>query len=60
MENVAGRGGAWLRGPAGRTAQGPSHGPAGEGEEGKGGPLAPAHRGPQGPPEGPVPGDLNS
>ena len=48
------------RGQAGRPAQGPGHGPAGEGEEGEGGPLAAAHQGPQGPAEGPVPGDLNS
>ena len=56
----AGRGGPWLRGPTGRPAQGPGHGPAGEGEEGEGRPLAATHQGPQGPPEGAVPGDLSS
>ena len=49
------RGGSWPWGQAGRPAQGPSHGPVGEGEEGEGCPLAPAHPGPQEPPEGPVP-----
>ena len=36
------------------------NGPAGEGEEGEGDPLAAAHQGPQGAAEGPVPGDLIS
>ena len=55
---AAGWGGPWPRGQTGRPAQGPGHGPAGEGEEGEGGPLAASHQGPQGPPEGPVPGHL--
>ena len=39
---------------AGSPAHGPSYGPVGEGEEGEGCPLAPAHPGPQGAPEGQI------
>ena len=58
VQPAAPGGPAGARGGPGGQAQGLRHGQGGEGEEGEGGTLAPAHQGPPGAAEGPVPPDL--